>query len=94
MWVGVRFTAEELHSLWYQSCCSLDVIVLVTVAIFLLLADAYQLLWWLKTLFYKTSNRNTAQMALFLVFNENATAKIALCTYLKPTLNENFVGWA
>ena len=33
-------------------------------------------------------------MALFLVFNESATAKIALCTYLKPTLNGNFVGWA
>ena len=28
-------------------------------------------------------------MALFLVFNESATAKIPLCTYLKPTLNEN-----
>ena len=33
-------------------------------------------------------------MALFLVFNESATAKTALCTYLKPNLNENFVGWA
>ena len=32
-------------------------------------------------------------MALFLVFIESATAKKALCIYLKPTVNENFVGW-
>ena len=37
---------------------------------------------------------HTAQMALFLVLNEGATAKIALCTYLKLTLNGNVVGWA
>ena len=36
----------------------------------------------------KPLTKDTAQMALFLVFNESATAKIALCTYLKPTLNE------
>ena len=30
-------------------------------------------------------------MALFLVFKESETAKIALCTYLKPTLNGNFL---
>ena len=34
------------------------------------------------------------EIALILVFNESATAKIGLCTYLKPTLNGNFVGWA
>ena len=32
-------------------------------------------------------------MALFLVFQENETAKITLCTYLKLTLNGNYVGW-
>ena len=41
----------------------------------------------------KPVTEDTAQIALFLVFNESATAKIALCTYLKPTLNGNFVGW-
>ena len=35
-----------------------------------------------------------AQMALFSVFNESSTAKIALCANLKPTLNKNFVAWA
>ena len=38
--------------------------------------------------------KDTAQMALFVVFNESATAKIALWTYLRMTLNGNFVGWA
>ena len=42
----------------------------------------------------KPLTKDTEQMALFLVFNESATAKIALCTYLKPTLNGNFLGWA
>ena len=42
----------------------------------------------------KPLTKDTAQMALFLVFNERATATTALCTYLKPTLNGNFVGWA
>ena len=42
----------------------------------------------------KSLTKDTTQMALFLVFNENAKAKIALCTYLKLTLNGNFVGWA
>ena len=31
-------------------------------------------------------------MALFLVFNESANTKIALCTYLRLTLNRNYVG--
>ena len=30
----------------------------------------------------KLLTKDTEQMALFLVFNESATAKIALCTYL------------
>ena len=48
-----------------------------------------------QTLFStKPLTKDTAQMALFLVCNESATAKIALCTYLKPTLHGNFVGWA
>ena len=42
----------------------------------------------------KPLTKDTAQMALILVINESATAKIAFCTYLKPTLNRNFVGWA
>ena len=42
----------------------------------------------------KPLTKDTAQMALFLVFNESATAKITLCTYLKPPLNGTFVGWA
>ena len=42
----------------------------------------------------KPLTKDTAQIALFLVFNESVTAKIALCTYLKLTLNGNFVDWA
>ena len=42
----------------------------------------------------KPLTKDTAQMTLFLVFNESATAKIALRTYLKPPLNGNFEGWA
>ena len=42
----------------------------------------------------KPLTKDTVQMALFLVFNESGTAKIALCTYLKLTLNGNFVGLA
>ena len=41
----------------------------------------------------KPLTKDTAQMALFLVFNESVTAKIALFTYLKLTLNGNFVVW-
>ena len=41
----------------------------------------------------KPLTKDTTQMALFLVFNESTTAKIALCTYLKPTFNGNFVDW-
>ena len=44
--------------------------------------------------FFSTKTKDTGQMALFLVFNESATAKTALCTYLKLTLDGNFVGWA
>ena len=42
----------------------------------------------------KPLTKVTAQMALFLVFNESATDKIAFCAYLKQTLNGNFVGLA
>ena len=42
-------------------------------------------------LLQKPLTKDTAQMPLFLVFNESATAKIALCTYLEPTLNGNLV---
>ena len=41
----------------------------------------------------KPLTKDTAQMALFLVFYESATAKRALYTYLKLNLNENVVGW-
>ena len=48
-----------------------------------------------QTLFStKNSSQDTTQMALFLVFNESATVKIALCTYIKPILNGNVVGLA
>ena len=42
--------------------------------------------------FLQKLTKDTAQMVSFLVFNESATAKIALCTYLKPTLNGHYVG--
>ena len=38
--------------------------------------------------------QDTVPMALILVFNESATAKIALWTYLRMNLNGNFVGLA
>ena len=47
-----------------------------------------------NSFFYKTSNQNTGEMALFLVVKESAAAKIAWSTYLKLTLSGNFVGWA
>ena len=51
---------------------------------------------WVKTLFFlqKPLTKDTVQMALFWIYNASAKAKIALCTYLKSTLSENFVGWA
>ena len=59
------------------------------------MATVLGVLRWLKTLsLQKPLTKDTAQMALFLVFNESATVKIALCTYLRMTLNGNFVGWA
>ena len=55
----------------------------------------FTILRWLKTIFLqKPDSKETAQLALILVFNENATAKIALCTYQKLTLYGNFVDWA
>ena len=56
------------------------------------MATGLGILRWLKT--QKPLTKDTAQMELFLVFKESETAKIALCTYIKPTLNGNFVGWA
>ena len=48
-----------------------------------------------QTLFLQKSlTKYTEQMALFLVINERETAKIALCTYLKLTLDGNVVGGA
>ena len=42
----------------------------------------------------KPLTKDAAPMAIFLIFNESATAKIALWTYLRMTLKGNFVGWA
>ena len=42
----------------------------------------------------KPLTKDTAQIALSLAFNESENTKIALCTYLRMTLNGNFVGWA
>ena len=38
--------------------------------------------------------KDTAEMALFLAITESAISKIALCTYIRLTLNENCVGSA
>ena len=40
----------------------------------------------------KPLTKDTAQVALLLVFNESANTKIAFCTYLKLTQNEKNVG--
>ena len=59
------------------------------------MTTALGVLRWLKVFFMqKPLIKDTAQMALFLVINESATAKIALYTYLRVTLDGNFVGWA
>ena len=42
----------------------------------------------------KTKTNDTVQMVIVLVFNESANIKIALYTYLRLTLNGNYVGWA
>ena len=47
-----------------------------------------------KYFLQKPLTKDTAQMALFLVFNEIAITKIALCTYLRLTLDGNYVGLA
>ena len=50
---------------------------------------------WLKSFFLqKPLTKDIAQIALFLVFNEGTNAKIDVCTYLRLTLNGNYVGWA
>ena len=50
---------------------------------------------WLKHLFSKKPlTKDTAQIALFLVFHEGSNGKIDLCTYVRLTLNGNYVGWA
>ena len=52
-------------------------------------------LGWLKSFFLqKPLTKDTAHFALFLVFNEGTNAKIDVCTYLRLTLNGNYVGWA
>ena len=42
----------------------------------------------------KPLTKDTAQIALFLVFHEGTNAKIDLCTYVRLTLNGIYAGWA
>ena len=50
---------------------------------------------WLKPFFLqKPLTKDTAQIALLLVFHEGANAQIDLCIYVRLTLNGNYVGWA
>ena len=50
---------------------------------------------WLKAFFLqKPQTKDIVQMALFLVLNEGTNAKLDVCTYLRLTLNGNYVGWA
>ena len=42
----------------------------------------------------KPLTKDTAQIALFSAFNEGTNAYVALCTYVRLTLNRNYVGWA
>ena len=42
----------------------------------------------------KTSNQNTVQLGIVLVFNESANFKRALYTNLRLKLEENYAGWA
>ena len=42
----------------------------------------------------KPQTKDTVQMAIVLVYNESSKTKIALNSYLKLTLNGNYVGWA
>ena len=42
----------------------------------------------------KPLTKDTAQIALFLVFHEGTNGKIDFCTYVRMTLKGNFVGWA
>ena len=59
------------------------------------MATVFSVLSWLKGLFpTKPLTKDTEQIALFLVLNESANTEIALCTYLRLTLNGNYVGWA
>ena len=59
------------------------------------MATALSVLWWLKGIFLqKLQTKDTVQMAIVLVFNESAHTKIALHTYLRLTLDGNYVGWA
>ena len=50
--------------------------------------------WFKSSFLQKPLTKDTAQITLLLVFNEGKNAKIDLCTYLRLTLNGNYVGWA
>ena len=49
-----------------------------------------------STVFFlqKPQTKDTVQMAIVLVLNESSNNKIALYTYLRPTLNGYYVGWS
>ena len=50
---------------------------------------------WLKSFFLqKPHTKNAAQKAKVLVFHESANNNVALNTYLRLTLDGNYVGWA
>ena len=57
--------------------------------------NRFKCLRWLKGIFLqKPKTKDTVQMAIVLVFNESSNTKIALYTYLRLTLNGNYVYWA
>ena len=59
------------------------------------MATVLGILKWLKTVFLqKPLTKDIAQIALVLVFNEGTNAKTDLCTYVRLTLNGNYVGLA
>ena len=51
------------------------------------MATVLGVLRWLKTLLQKPLTKDTAQIALFLVFHEGTNGKMDLCTYVRMSLN-------
>ena len=62
---------------------------------FFSIGTVLSVLRWLKGHFLqKPQTKDTVQMAIVLVFNKSSNTKIGLYTYLRLTLNQNYVGWA